>query len=54
MQKNFTLKFILVLFFSLFFFSTSFSQTLKYAGTLPISHHLSESQKLFAEKVLLN
>ena len=53
MQQNFTLRFLLVLFFSLFFFSTSFSQSLKYAGTLPISHHLSESQKLFAEKVLL-
>lgn len=42
---------IFVVIFNVIFLSTSFSQSLKYAGTLPINHHLSESQKLFAEKV---
>ena len=37
--------------FNLLFITNSFSQTLKYAGTLPIKHHLTESQKLFADKV---
>lgn len=42
---------VFFIFFSLLFTTNSFSQTLKYAGTLPIKHHLTESQKLFADKV---
>ncbi len=42
---------VLLIIFSLLFTTSSFSQTLKYAGTLPIKHHLTESQKLFADKV---
>lgn len=42
---------VLFIIFSLLFTTSSFSQTLKYAGTLPIKHHLTESQKLFADKV---
>lgn len=42
---------VFFIFFILLFTTNSFSQTLKYAGTLPIKHHLTESQKLFADKV---
>lgn len=48
--KIVNMKIYLFIFYFLFI-SNSFSQSLKYAGTLPIKHHLSESQKLFADKV---